>query len=219
MIRPKVIIHIQLSLDGRYYGMEIDPGLYYSLAAGIGADGMLAGSETMLAAASDPGPEEPSDFRRPDPEAKGDVPYWFIVDSRGRVRNLHAFRRFEFCKDVVAVVSESTPEDHLDYLKEREYDIVKTGKDKVDLIQALDEIGIRYGVELLRVDSGGVLNAILLQQGLVDELSLLVSPTLVGNETPHFFQTLRLGDRVIGLELLSCEALEGGNLLLRYGIK
>jgi 2,5-diamino-6-(ribosylamino)-4(3H)-pyrimidinone 5'-phosphate reductase len=199
--------------------MEIDPGLYYSMAASIGADGMLAGSKTMLAAAPDPAPEEPSDMRKPDPSEKGDVPYWFIVDSRGTVRNLHAFRRFEFCKDVVALVSESTPKDHLDYLREREYDIVQAGEDKVDLVQALDEIGIRYGVELLRVDSGGVLNSILLQQGLVDELSLLMSPTLVGNETPHFFQTLRLGDRVIGLELLACEALEGSTLLLRYGIK
>ncbi|WP_243669166.1 hypothetical protein [Methanoculleus chikugoensis] len=39
----------------------------------------------------------------------------------------------EHTKDVVVLVSEATPEDYLDYLREREYPFIRCGKDRVDL--------------------------------------------------------------------------------------
>ncbi|MEO0433105.1 MAG: dihydrofolate reductase family protein, partial [Cyanobacteria bacterium J06656_5] len=44
-----------------------------------------------------------------------------------------------------------------------------------------------FGVTVVRVDSGGTLNGVLLRAGLVDELHLLVHPTLVGGTSQKTF--------------------------------
>ena len=41
----------------------------------------------------------------------------------------------------------------------------------------------RFGVKVVRVDAGGTLIGQLLRQGLVNEVSLLIYPSLVGGET------------------------------------
>jgi 2,5-diamino-6-(ribosylamino)-4(3H)-pyrimidinone 5'-phosphate reductase len=217
--RPNMIIHNQLSLDGKYFGFEIDPGPYYALASKMGADAMLMGSETAIAVVRETPEEMPKDLQRPDPESKGDALLWFLIDSGGRIRHLHLFRRFEFCADVVVLVSESTPEEHLEYLRERDYDIIVAGSERVDLSKALDAIVEKYGIKTMRVDSGGVLCSLLLKEGLADEVSLVFSPVLIGSEDPHFFQTLRIEDGDIGLELRGCDALDGGLVHLSYVIK
>ena len=54
------------------------------------------------------------------------------------------------------------------------------GTGRVDLTGALRALAARPGVDVVRVDSGGALTGALLVQQLVDEVSLLVHPCLVG---------------------------------------
>lgn len=50
----------------------------------------------------------------------------------------------------------------------------------MDLHAALYHLATRYGVSKVRVKSGGALNGVLLREGLVDEVHLLVHPTIAG---------------------------------------
>ena len=49
--------------------------------------------------------------------------YWVIPDTRGVLKGLlHVLRRFEYCRDVIILVSERTGADYVAYLDERDYD-------------------------------------------------------------------------------------------------
>ena len=91
----------------------------------------------------------------------------------------------------------------------------------VDLKAALDELYERYDIRRVRVDSGGILNGVLLRQELVDEVSMLVYPELVGGASPRsLFVAPDLTDAggVIKLRLLEASSLRDGFVWLRYEI-
>lgn len=210
-------MHTQISLDGAVRGFE-DTGAYYLLASQFNSNKVLFGSETVLQALTQAPPETEKAFRKPATKVGDTRQDWVIPDSRGRLRSLHAFRDTEYCRDIILLVSQATPPDYLEYLKERQYDFIQMGEDHVDYRQAFEVLYEQYGCRVLRTDSGGVLTNVLLEQDLVDEVSLVVSPCLVGQSTPHAFRSLALEDR-LDLALLHCEALEGDLVHLLYKVK
>ena len=128
-------------------------------------------------------------------------------------------RRTAYWGNTVVLCSESTPVDHIDYLRQHDLDCIVTGKDHVDLRAALSELKIRYDIAKIRVDSGGTLNGILFRQGLVDEVSLLLVPTLIGGQSPRSIfvaPDLSLEDGTIPLKLLHVEEFPDGYIWRRY---
>ncbi|HJX61267.1 MAG TPA: dihydrofolate reductase family protein, partial [Dehalococcoidia bacterium] len=104
---------------------------------------------------------------------------------------------------------------------QRNIDCILTGDDHVDLRAALEELNARYGVKVVRVDSGGTLNGALLRAGLVDEVSLLIHPSLVGGTTPRSIflaPDLASANGVAQLRLAHVEQLEGDLVWLRYEV-
>lgn len=81
---------------------------------------------------------------------------------------------------MVVLISNSTPNGYRDYLVRLGVPYIIMGEEKVSLQDALEELNSKFGVERVRVDSGGTLNGILLRQGLVDEISVLIHPYLIG---------------------------------------
>jgi dihydrofolate reductase len=65
------------------------------------------------------------------------------------------------------------------------------------------------------VMSGGNLARSLLEAGVIDEIGLNIHPVLLGSGTPAF---LDAGHR-IGLRLLEARTLDGGCVLVRYGVR
>ncbi len=144
---------------------------------------------------------------------------WFVVvDSRGRVR-------WQFTRDggtdLLVLVSSSTPAAYLSYLRAADICYLLAGHDGVDLGTALERLHDVLAVQCVIADSGGSLNAALLSQGLVDELHVLVLPTLIGGaRTP----TLVDGDAGAGalptrLRLLAARCEPDGLLWLSYAIQ
>lgn len=183
---PKVILHTAASLDGRITNFPADLDLYYTLAAQWNPDAILFGSGTVLAAVRDnPALEVPPEHEemftppagQPDPR-----PLLVIADSRGQVRCWDAIRRWPYMRDVIALCSEKTPAEYLAYLRERKITSIVSGSDHIDMRAALEALNRDYGVRVVRVDSGGTLNSVLLHNGLVDEVSVLVHPVIAGGK-------------------------------------
>ena len=165
--RPHVVVHVAVSLDGAATGFAPDVGTYYRLAATWGEDVTLTGADTILA-------QEPALGAAPRPGPDPEGPLLVVVDSRGRVREWTALREVGHWSGVLAVSARETPP------RPPGVDEIVAGDDRVDLVALLDALGRRPGVEVVRVDSGGALTGALLRAGLVDELSLLVHPVVVG---------------------------------------
>jgi 2,5-diamino-6-(ribosylamino)-4(3H)-pyrimidinone 5'-phosphate reductase len=170
MPKPKVIIFNGLSLDGRmdFGSGAIDMGLYYELASRWNADAMLSGSDTMLTTEAPATEAEPEIYTPPVEFHPLAGPRLVVVDSRGRIRNWNILRSQPFWREVTVLCSHATPPDYLEYLNRRGVPFIIAGSDKVDLRAALEELNTRFGVQSVRVDSGGILNGALLRAGLVD---------------------------------------------------
>lgn len=120
-----------------------------------GADTILA-QEEQLASAPMPGPATTG-------------PLLAVVDSQSRVTSWSALRNSGFWRDVVVLRSAASPPSTGDGVRSLVH-----GSDRVDLAAGLEELYEHDSARLVRVDSGGGLVGALLNQALVDEISLLV---------------------------------------------
>lgn len=223
---PRVIIHIATSLDGRITRFPADLDLYYALAATWNPDAILFGSETVLSAVRDnPAlevPPEHEEMFRPMEGVKDTRPLLVIADSRGRVRCWDGIRRWPYIRDLLAFCSCATPKEYLSYLEDQKIAAIVAGSDRVDMREALLMLNHQYGVETVRVDSGGTLNSVLLAAGVVDEVSVLVHPFLAGGRAdPTMFDPIKAGFPNLWVPLvhIGTEVVGNGLIWARYSVK
>lgn len=219
----KLIMHNQVSLDGAISGFQVDPGLYYSIVNSFNADMYLVGSETARQGIKMfkeiVSEEEPSDFKDNAKTKNANSPIWIFPDSTGKLEGLlHIYRRYEHCRDVIVLVSVETPESYIKYLQERNYKYYLCGDVKVDYKVAFQKLADDFSWKTMLTDNGGILSSILLENGLVDQVSLILSPTLTGKKPPRLFRELKLGKRVIKLNPLKAEILESKDVLLLFDV-
>lgn len=219
-MHPEVIIHNSVSLDHAVTGFEIDLGQHYGALLAFEPEAVLAGSTTAKTGIEIfmdiTLPEAEADRHRPEVRADDRRPVSVIVDSRGILKGLlHFYRNMEHTKDVVVLVSETTPEEYLEYLREREYPFIRCGGNRVDLRGALRELGERFGITRVVSDTGPELNNVLIREGLADTISLIVHPVIAGEGEKKLFDS---GGRV-ALELRKAVTMEHGTVHLVYAVK
>lgn len=218
-MRPRVILHTEVSVDGRMDWMQDDGALYYRLIADWAVDAMLSGSGTMLAAYPQPdsavetaaAPEKPEGLQR-----------LVVVDSKGQLRCWRQIQQSVWWGPCTVLCSAATPQHYLDTVTALGVETIVTGQDHVDLRDALKILHARYGIETLRVDSGGVLCGALLRAGLVDEVSVLLNPSLVGGRSPRSFfvaPDLTSDAGLIPLRLRNVEVVEKDFVWLTYDVQ
>lgn len=185
-MRPFVVVHVAVALDGATTGFAPDQARFYALAGTWREDVTLAGADTILA-------QEEALRDVPRVAAPPGAPLLAVVDGRRRVREWAALAAVGHWSEVLPL--RAAP-----------------GEDRVDLAAALEGLAAR-GARTVRVDSGGGLAGALLERGLVDELSLLVHP-LIGGPGERRWPGAAPADA--GWALAAVEAQEGGLVWLRY---
>ncbi|NYI76784.1 RibD family protein [Nocardioides panzhihuensis] len=186
--RPRVISHVAVSLDGATTEFAPDMGVFYGLIGTWHEDVTLVGADTILAQeqALAAGPRGPG----PDP----DGPLLAVVDSRGRVTAWEALRNAGHWRDAIRIEADQPGE-------------------RVDLRRTLERLA-EQGAETVRIDSGGGLSGALLAQGLVDEISLLVHPVVVGSGSAPLWYGASDATAMFTLEHV--ESIGDGLVWLRY---
>ena len=114
-------MHNSISLAGSFTDFQVNMGLYYQMAGTYKADANPIGSNTIRTGIEISGgevrPENEADFTKPDRSVA--LPYWVIVDTKRIAQGLlHTCRIFEFCEDVIVLISQQTNEEYINYLKE-----------------------------------------------------------------------------------------------------
>jgi 2,5-diamino-6-(ribosylamino)-4(3H)-pyrimidinone 5'-phosphate reductase len=216
---PKLIIHNSISIDGSLTNFEPNMDLHYTIAGNYKPDFHLIGSNTIkqgvgLYNGSIP-LEEKKDFEKQ--ERNKSFPRWAIIDTQGQMKGLlHICRRFEFCRDVIVFVSEKTSETYLNYLKERNYDYFIVGENQVDLKKAIALLLNKFQAKTILTDTGRILGNILLNKGFVSEISLLIHPIIVGNNSYNMFSDI---NKNLKLKLIKKETLENEYVWLVYKVE
>jgi 2,5-diamino-6-(ribosylamino)-4(3H)-pyrimidinone 5'-phosphate reductase len=216
---PKIIIHNSVSIDGSLTSFEPNMELHYRIAGMFKPAIHLIGSNTILEGIRLYGEgvplEEAADFKKP--QRSNSLPLWVVIDSTGKLEGLlHICRRFEQCRDVVVLGSQITPQGYLRYLDKRHYMFHCVGRKSVDLRKALDLLSKDYHVKTILTDTGRILGNLLLNQGLVDEISFLIHPIIVGEKSYNMFQEIEKNREVT---LVKCERLEKQYVWLLYKVK
>jgi 2,5-diamino-6-(ribosylamino)-4(3H)-pyrimidinone 5'-phosphate reductase len=202
--RPYVVVHSAVSLDGATTGFDIDLQRYYSYAGTFREDVTLTGADTILAQE-----EQLASAAMPGPATTG--PLLAVVDSRSRVTSWSALRNSGFWRDVVVLRSAASPLSTGDRVRS-----LVQGLDRVDLAGGLEELYEHDSARLVRVDSGGALVGALLNQALVDEISLLVHPRL-SNASHRWYG--RVPPPLATLRLMANESVGDGIVWLRYRVE
>lgn len=227
MTRPRLSVYNEVSIDGRVGGFDQDPLRYYRFGFRWRSDAILMGSVT----AQNFGPAEssreqamvlPTPDKLPIVDGFADLvyeprPLLVVPDSRGTLRNwTHALMQ-PWYRSIVVLVTASTPLAYLEYLKRRRIDYLIVGDDRVELPAALERLSADYGVTSIRTDSGGALNGALLAAGLVDEIGLIVNPTISGQQSPSLIELPHaLSNNGLPLTLIDVGRLNNGAVWLLY---
>jgi len=186
---PYIVLHNSISLDGSLINFDINMDLHYKIAEKYKPDAHLVGSNTIKTGMELYGNaplEEKNDFNKPDRNKK--LPYWIIPDTKGILKGLlHEVRRFEFCKDVVILISKETSDDYISYLEKRNYDYHFTDDKQIDLGKSLELLNKKYKINTILTDTGRILGNLLINNGFVGEISLLIHPVIVGKSSYNIF--------------------------------
>ena len=226
--RPRVICHMMTSLDGRILtdGWPLSPEgrkQYEQVHASYDADGWLCGRVTMeqhfaqgTRAEADV-KKEHTGAPREDFIASGTHDsYAFALDEHGKL----AWNSNDIDGDhVVAVLCERVSDDYLAFLRGKGVSYLLCGARDVDLALMLEKIAARCGVETLMLEGGGKINGSLLHAGLIDEVSVIVSPVVDGRMgTPALFDVEAENVKPHRLALESVERRADDTLWLRYRV-
>jgi len=147
---------------------------------------------------------------------------WFAaVDGRGRLRSgIKEFPGWEGWH-TLHLVSHGGPPEYLAHLRRLEIPYLIAGETQVDLKLMMEKLKTILGVECVVSTAGSRLNGALLRAGLVDEISLVFLPAVIGgSSTPTLFHAPDLGpdDWPTRLKLLSARSSPEGRACLHYQV-
>lgn len=193
MNRPYIICHILSALDGKitgeFMGMESARSVseeYGRIRTEYQADAWLYGTVTTKEFTGwrklelDFGAEVPAgDFVA---EAQADL-YYVSVDTQGEIGWESGTFRKAGRPDahVIEVLTEQTPAAYRAYLRQHGVSYILAGSKLLDSKLAVEKLYQLFGIDTLLICGGGTINWTFLQQGVVDELSLLLAPAADGN--------------------------------------
>lgn len=223
-MKPYIISHMVASIDGRIDCSMVDKisgDEYYTALEQLGCPSLLEGRVTLEHYSAE---KEPFVSTMNKPVGKPSIhvavksdAYMVAIDTRGRLR----WPSPEIDgTPLVCVVSEQVSEEYLEMLRQQEISWICTGKEAIDLPQAMEVLREQFAVERLAVLGGGHINGGFLEAGLIDEVSLLLAPGIDGRsgQTALFDGIEDKNRQPVSLKLTSVERLGNGTIWIRYKV-
>ncbi len=149
--------------------------------------------------------------------------YYLSIDPRGEL----AFEKNNYGyggvpAHVVEVLTEEASNAYKDFLRKNEISYIIAGENEIDYAVMLDKFYNLFQIKRMMVGGGGTINWSFIQNGLVDEVSMILAP--IANADPEgnrFFVAKEPYSSIkpTAFELKSVKELEHGTLWIRYSVK
>lgn len=209
MDRPYIICHILSALDGKITGAFMETEANRNANREFGrireeyqAQAWLYGTTTT---------KEFTGFRKPDLSLLSEeVPdgdyvaetgwdlYYVSLDTLGEIAWDSGIYKRAGRPDshIIEILTEKTPSTYRAYLRKQGVSYILAGVDTLDCKAAAQKLKSLFGIGKMLICGGGTVNWSFLSQGVVDELSLLLSPVADGDpNTPTIFERIEKFDQ------------------------
>ena len=204
MDRPYIICHMVQSLDGKVTGdflytpaCEPATEIYYQLNRDLPSQGFACGRVTMEGSFTQGWYPDLTEF------TGALVPAGDFVAEHNASRFAVSFDRrgrlgwkdsvivdedpgYGGCH-IIQVMCEGVSPAYLAYLRKTGISYILAGTDDLDLPLALQKLKNLFGIETLLLEGGSVINGAFHKAGLIDELSLVVTPQTAKDEDYPLF--------------------------------
>src|SRR6266705_4144844 len=215
--RPYVILNAAMSLDGKiatYTGdsrmsSSADLRRIHRLRASV--DGIMIGMRTLL---------------RDDPKltvkfAKDRKPHRIIVDSNAQTPiTSYVVRTAKGISTIVAVTSRASRR-KIEILERKGVKVFVCGRGPLVSVKILLQTLRKLGMRKILLEGGGALNWSMLSSGLVDEVSVAITPRILGGEKAVTLvegKGVALVKDAVKLKLLRTSKY-GPDLVVHYGVQ
>ena len=202
MNRPYVICHMLQSIDGKIAGgffrekqtLELAK-IYSDISKDYNGDAIIYGTTTaqeMFSSSKTVPVLNQKPIQKIDYIYKNDKNKWIVViDPQGQI----SFDQFVYQnprlkdKNLIVILTENISNQYLETLKSLNISYLFTGKEEIDLKLALEKLYDLFSIKKLLLQGGGLTNTYFIKEDLIDELSLVVSPVVSGEEKqPNIFK-------------------------------
>lgn len=229
MNRPYVICHMLQSIDGKIAGgffrekqtLELAK-IYSDISKDYNGDAIIYGTTTaqemFLSSKTTPVLNQ-NPIQKIDYIYKNDKNKWIVViDPQGQIsfdQSVYQNPRLKD-KNLIVILTENISSQYLETLKSLNISYLFTGKDEIDLRLALEKLYDLFSIKKLLLQGGGITNTYFIKEDLIDELSLVVSHVVSGEEKqPNIFEDCH---EYIGqtFDLKQSDLLMKSGLYLKY---
>ena len=246
IMRPFIICHMMTSIDGKivedhwtapYGGTENDETTisYYDLSDSFKCDAEMLGRVTVHRHHAKQEFKDPIPVIAIDPQPfigkRETKRLCIVVDRHGRIK----YEGDRICgENIIVVLSQKISQTYLEHLRSLKISYVFAGEDGNDLVEAMESLGRFFNIKRIVLQGGGTINGAFLENGLIDELSVMIYPGIDGRKAaPSLFDwsprtdnsgtgktVLVTGNPAAGqsLELLDAQNAGQGVIALRYKI-
>lgn len=233
MNRPYIICHMVTSIDSKVTGDFLfrpecmnATEIYYEINRNLKSNGFICGRVTMEGSFTGGWYPDLSEYKpmHRGPDFKTD----FVID------NLSGFYAVAFDPkgklgwkankiidpdgdpgyngaQIIEVLTEQADARYLGYLKEMEIPYIFAGETEIDIELALFKLKNIIGCETLLLEGGGIINGAFQRADTIDELSLVMTPTVADKNDKPLFTDSTISD----FELTKAET-KNGTLILNY---
>jgi len=123
---------------------------------------------------------------------------------------------------IITILSEEVSDDYLYYLQRRKISYLFAGSKEINFKLAVEQLSSLFPVNTILLEGGGHINGSLLNEGLIDELSILLIPVAdgsVGAATLFDVNSYLAKQPATMLMLKEVQQLDNGVLWLKYLVK
>lgn len=234
--RTYVICHMMITLDGKItYGLVQgkDPGfsvfssymdLYNATQTKLMSNAWMCGRVTMQEFTKESGtPLDEFKNESVDDDDyifKNDLSNYSVgIDIKGLLRweqnylDLGEVGKF----NLIMIVTKQTPKEFLSYLKSKSISYLFAGENEVNFKEVFTKLKSKFGIEKILLEGGGSINGSVIDEELIDEISLLILPKVINNiAAPALFYKELQAPKLHEFKLESVEKLDRDVVWMKY---